>query len=103
MAEKKNSSRAAKVASSAGKKNSAAAKKNNDSAKKTASVRNTPAVKTEYEKTVIPGDVVFALTSLALSVLFIVIAVNPDGALLQVIQSVVLYSTSYSLQSTLWM
>ena len=87
MADKKNSSRAAKAASGAGKKNAAAAKKN--TAKKT-SVRNTPAVKTEYEKTVIPANAIFALVSLALFVLFVVLAVNPDGALLKVIHSVIL-------------
>ena len=87
MAEKKNSSRAAKVASNASKKNSAASKKG---AAKRPSVRNTPAVKTEYEKSVIPTNAIVALVSLALLILFVVIAVNPDGALLKVIQSVVL-------------
>ena len=90
MAEKKNSSRAAKVASNAGKKSSTAAKKNTGAAKKAASVRNTPAVKTEYEKSVIPTDVIVSLVSLGVAVLFIAIAVNPDGAILQVIQGLVL-------------
>ena len=83
MAEKKKSSRAAKVASSAEKKASAETKKNSAASKKAASVRNTPAVKTEYEKSVIPTDVIMALSSLAIAVLFIIIAVNPDGVLLQ--------------------
>ena len=90
MAEKKKSSRAAKVASSAEKKASAETKKNSGAAKKAASVRNTPAVKTEYEKTVIPVNVIVALSSLAIAVLFIAIAVNPDGALLQLVQGMVL-------------
>ena len=71
MAEKNQSSRAAKAASSASKKNAAASKKSADS-KKT-SIRNTPAVKTEYEKSVIPTGAIVALASLGLFILFAVL------------------------------
>ena len=91
MADKKNSTRAAKAASDARKKPSAPANKkaSGTSGKSTAS-RKTPVVKTEYDKPVIPVNVIVALVSLLLFILFTVISVNPDGALLKVIQSVVL-------------
>ena len=91
MAEKNSSSRAAKAVSNAKKNTSGSANKSTSTAaKKSAGAKKTPVVKTEYDKTAIPVNVTVALISITLFILFVVISVNPDGALLQVIQSVVL-------------
>ena len=91
MAEKKKSSRAAKAVSDAKKKTSGSSQGKKTSGKKTSeSNHNKPVVTTEYDHDKIPGSLIVALVSLALFVLFVVISVNPDGALLKVIQSVVL-------------
>ena len=92
MAEKNGSSRAEKVVSNAKKKTSTSPskpKKPASSEKKPASGK-TPAVKTEYDKPSVPGNIILGLISIALFILFVVISINPDGALLKVIQSVVL-------------
>ena len=93
MAEKNKSSRAAKAVSDAKKKTSTSSqrKKTNSTAeKKSSASQNKPVVKTEYDKAQLPGSLIMALVSISLFILFVVISVNPDGALLQIIQSVVL-------------
>ena len=92
MAEKKNSSQAEKKVSKTKKKvtEQASTKAQKSSAKKpAASGKKAPQVKTEYENP-IPTSAIVAVFSLLLFILFVVISVNPDGALLKVIQSVVL-------------
>ena len=92
MAEKKNSSQAEKKVSNTKKKvtEQASTKAQKSSAKKpAASGKKAPQVKTEYENP-IPTSAIVAVFSLLLFILFVVISVNPDGALLKVIQSVVL-------------
>ncbi len=93
MAEKTKASRAEKKVTDAKKKTSAAGSaskskskansKKNEPAKK-------PAVKTETASNPIPASIVVAFLSLALCVLFAVIAVNPEGALLKLVRSVVM-------------
>lgn len=84
MAENKKSSRAEKAVSSEKKKAEAASSKSKATASK-----KTSRVSTEYEHK-IPARAVIACISIALFILFLVISINPDGALLKVIQSVVL-------------
>ncbi|MDO5152341.1 MAG: DNA translocase FtsK [Eubacteriales bacterium] len=92
MAEKKTASKAEKMVSDAKKKTPAAASSTKSapakSTKKKTSAK-TPKVKTEYENP-IPASWVVAFLSMALFILFVVISVNPDGALLKVVKSVVL-------------
>ena len=92
MAEKNSSSRAEKAVSNARKKTPTSSKstsqKTNSQDKKTKT--KTPAVKTEYDKPGIPGNILVGIISIGLFILFVVISINPDGALLKVIQSVVL-------------
>ena len=95
MAQKKNPSRAEKAVSEAKEKANAAgkssgkstAKKSAPAAKKT--TKKSPKVKTEYESSV-PVNVIVAIVSFFLFIVFVFISVNPEGALLKVIQSVVL-------------
>ncbi len=92
MAKKKNSSQAEKRVSNTKKKvtEQASTKAQKSAAKKpAASGKKAPQVKTEYENP-IPTSAIVAVFSLLLFILFVVISVNPDGALLKVIQSVVL-------------
>ena len=86
MAEKKTASRAEQAVSGVKKKTTGAASKS--SGKKSAPAKSAK-VKTEYERAVPPHFLIAAI-SILLFVLFVVISVNPDGALLKVIQSVVL-------------
>ena len=92
MAEKK-ASRAEKAVSDAKKKtstNSSTAKKDT-APKKSSNAVKKPAPKPKAEKErVVPTNVIVALVSLALFILFVVISVNPDGALLRILQSVLL-------------
>ena len=98
MAEKKKTSQAAKAVSNAKKATADNKKNGKTSAQKAASVssKNTvnkkqpPVVKTEYDRPRLPANVVTAIVSLLLFVVFVFISVKPDGALLKVIQSVVL-------------
>ena len=98
MAEKKNQSQAEKAVSEVKKKSSSSGtstKKDSKSispraaAKKSAKAEKKAKVKTEYDAP-IPSALVIALLSLGLFVLFLIIAVKPDGALLRVIRSVML-------------
>ena len=87
MAEKKTASRAEQAVSGAKKKTASG------SASKSSGKKRTPAkstkYKTEYEPAV-PPHFLIAAVSILLFALFVVISVNPDGALLKIIQSVVL-------------
>ena len=97
MAEKKAQSQAEKTVNEASKKKasgSAAPSKSKTSspkaaAKKSAKAEKKAKVKTEYDAP-IPNSALIAMVSLGLFVLFLVIAINPDGALLKVIQSVLM-------------
>ena len=93
MAQKKTSSRAEKLVSDTKKQTPASsttksAPKKKNTKKPTVSSQKTPKAKTEYENP-IPASAVVAILSLLLFVLFVVISINPDGALLKVIKSVV--------------
>ena len=98
MAEKKTPSRAEKAVSDAKKKASTTTSNSGNSKSASKPKKNTtPAkkfgkVKTEYDKggSSIPVNIIVAIVSLVLFGLFLVISVKPDGALLKVIQSVVL-------------
>ncbi len=91
MAEKKSSSRAEKAVSDVKKKgvtSKSVSKKKTESAKKAAE-KKPPKVKTEYENPV-SNNFVMALVSILLFILFAIMSVNADGALLQVVKSVIL-------------
>ena len=87
MAEKKTASRAEQAVSGAKKKTSSGSA-SKPSGKKSTSAKNTK-YKTEYERAV-PPHFLIAAVSILLFALFVVISVNPDGWLLEKIQSVVL-------------
>lgn len=92
MAAKKSASRAEKTVSNAKKKNASASSSKSQSskpAKKPAPAKKNPQVKTEYENP-ISNSFMIAFLSLAMFVLFTIISINPDGALLAFIQSVIL-------------
>ncbi|MDD5864473.1 MAG: DNA translocase FtsK, partial [Firmicutes bacterium] len=91
MAEKKAASRAEKAVSGV-KKKAPGDTPSKSTAKKSppkAPSKKSGKVKTEYERAVPPHFLIAAI-SILLFILFVVISVNPDGALLKVIQSVVL-------------
>ena len=99
MTEKKNSSRASKAVSDAKKsttKNNqssgktAAQKAASGSSKKTAAKKQPPVVKTEYDRPRRPSNVVTAIISLILFVVFLFVSIKPDGALLKAIRALVL-------------
>ena len=89
MADKK--SRAEKIVSDNKKKSASSKSKNTskvkDSQKKTESVKKQPV--SQYENP-IPATFVTAFISLAMFILFLMIAINPDGALLKFVQNIVL-------------
>ena len=87
MAEKKTASRAEQAVSGA-KKKTASGSASKSSGKKSAPAKSAK-YKTEYERAV-PPHFLIAAVSILLFALFVVISVNPDGALLKIIQSVVL-------------
>ena len=91
MAEKTKASRAEKKVTDAKKKTSAAdsTSKSKSSAKKAEPAKKNTKPTKEYENP-IPSSFVVAFISIALFILFLVIAINPDGALLKFVQSVVL-------------
>ncbi len=92
MAEKKTSSKAEKKVTQTKKKASDAgtsAKRSSQKSAKKSSATPQKAAKTEYENP-IPASFVVAVLSIALFILFVVISVNPEGALLQVVKAVVL-------------
>lgn len=87
MAENKKSSRAEKAVSSEKKKTEASTSKSGKA--KSSASKKSSRVSTEYEAKV-PARAIIAAVSIALFILFLVISINPDGALLKIIQSVVL-------------
>ena len=93
MARKQSESKAEKMVSDAKKKTSSANSASKSTSKKKTSkktpVKNPPKVKTEYENP-IPAGVVVAIISFFLFILFVVISIKPEGALLMVIKAVVL-------------
>ena len=96
MAEKKNQSQAEKAVNEARKKTAASTSKSKSTksspkaeAKKSARAEKKAKVSTEYDAP-IPNSAVIGIVCLALFVLFLVIAINPDGALLMVLQSVIM-------------
>ena len=84
MAEKQKNSRAEKAVSGSKKKSEA-----QNAGKNTTPAKKTSRVSTEYERA-LPVNAVVACVSIFLFILFLVISINPEGALLKVIQSVVL-------------
>ena len=91
MPKKKSASQAEKIVSES-KRKASSAKAPAKTAKKTAPKKapaKKPAVKTEYENP-IPSGVVAALLSFFLFVLFLLISIKPEGALLMIVKSVVL-------------
>jgi len=91
----KNPSRAEKAVTDAKKKSPVGQSSGKSSVSKAASTKkNTPkkqpVVKTEYERTSIPVNAIVALVSLSLFILFVIISINPEGALLRILQSFIL-------------
>ena len=90
MAQKKSSSRAERVVSETKRKTPASAAGSSRKQKKPAAApKKAPAAYTEYDNP-IPSTAITAVLSVLLLVLFVVILINPEGALLRVVQSVVL-------------
>ena len=92
MAEKKGSSRAEKAVSNVKKKVDAPAS-SKSAGKKTAAGKGSKkksTVKTEYDSLGIPANTLIAIVSLLLFILFLIISINPDGALLRFVLSFVL-------------
>ena len=94
MAKKKTSNQAEKTVSNV-KKNSSAGNSTTSSSKKAAAkkvppaTKKTPKVSTEYEPPISNGAMA-AIFSLLLCILFMIIAVKPEGALLLLVRSIVL-------------
>ena len=88
MAENKSSSRAQKAVTEVKKNNSASKKNSSSGSKNTSSKKNSPAP--VVEKTKVPGRWIGAAVALGLFILFLVIGVKPEGALLQVLRSILL-------------
>ena len=87
MAERKHSSQAEKAAEKSGSKKTSA----KSAERKSAAAKNQTAQQLQIEEDKpIPSRAVFAVVALALFILLLVILLNPDGALLQIIQSFVL-------------
>ena len=90
MAQKNNVSRAEKVVSDAKKKTSSTKSASNKAPikkSKQPSGKKTPKVQTEYENS-IPTSALVAIVSFFLCVLFTIISIKPDGALLLAIRSI---------------
>ena len=79
---------AAKKVSQAQKAASEAKKKTQKSASKSNTKSQSSKTAPPKKESVIPGNIVVGTASLGLFVLFLVIAINPDGALLRMLQSV---------------
>ena len=91
MAAKKNSTQAQKAVSDAKKKASGGKSGASSGSKKSAgtSGKKAPVVKTEYDQK-FPTNALIAIVSLGLFIVFLVTAINPDGALLKLILSFML-------------
>ena len=92
MAEKKGSSRAEKAVSNVKKKVDAPASSKSAGKKAAAGKggKKKSTVKTEYDSLGIPANTLIAIVSLLLFILFLIISINPDGALLRFVLSFVL-------------
>ena len=89
MAKKKETSKAERIVSETKKKTSSANSSSKSKKNAPKNANKTPKVKTEYENP-IPSGVVTALMSFFLFLLFLIIAIKPEGALLMLIRSIVL-------------
>ncbi len=88
MAEKKQATKAERMVKDTKKKVSSSGTSSKPK-KKPAPAKKNPKVKTEYENP-IPSSFIIAFLSIVLFLLFVIIAVNPDGVLLRFIQSIIL-------------
>ena len=88
MAEKKTSSRAQKVVTDVKRKNTASSNSNSKSTKKTASGGQKALPTAVPEDNRLPVRVILAVVSAGLFILFLVIGIKPDGALLKLLQSI---------------
>lgn len=88
MAEKKHTSKAEQRVNETKKKVSSTGTASKPK-KKPAPAKKNPAVKTEYENP-ISSNFIVAFLSIALFVLFVIIAINPDGVLLRFVKSIIL-------------
>ena len=93
MAKKKSASQAEKIVTDTKRKAPASSGKSvskKKPPKKAANRKTPPKVQTEYDNPVLPTHAVVALVSAFLFILFVLICVKPEGALLMVVRSVVL-------------
>ncbi len=88
MAANKGGTRAEKAVADA-KKKASSSRSGSGSKKTSAPAGKKPVVKTEYEQA-LPPQAVIAVISLGLFVFFLIMAVNPDGAVLKVVLSLML-------------
>ena len=88
MAAKKTSSRAQKAVTDVKRKNTASSTSSSKSASKSSASSRKPVPTAVPEDNRLPSRVVFAVVTAALFVLFVVISINPDGALLRLLQSI---------------
>ena len=90
MAEKKTSSRAQKAVTDVKRKNTASSASNSKSTKKNSSGAQKALPTAVPEDSRLPIRVILAVVCAFLFILFLVIAIKPDGALLKLIQNVLL-------------
>lgn len=101
MAKKKAASQAEKLVSDAKKKtsttntNSKSASRKASTKKPAKAPKKSPNINTEYENP-IPSTAITAFISILLFVLFLIISINPEGALLIVVRSVILGLFGYA-------
>ena len=88
MAEKKTSSRAQKAVTDVKRKNTASSTKKTKSGNHSAPTTQKALLMAVPEDNRLPGRVIAAVISACLFVLFLVIAIKPDGALLKLLQSI---------------
>ena len=87
MAEKKTSSRAQKAVSDVKRKNTASSTSNSKPGKKASSAQKAlPAAVPDENR--LPVRIILAVVSAALFILFLAIGINPDGALLKLLRSI---------------
>ena len=88
MADKKTSSRAQKAVTDVKRKNTALSTSNSKSSKKTSSGNHKPVPTAVPEDNRLPVRFILSAVSAGLFVLFLVIGIKPDGALLRLFQSI---------------
>ena len=88
MAAKKTSSRAQKAVTDVKRKNTASSISSSKTANKSNTSSRKPVPTAVPEDNRLPSRVIFAVVSAALFILFLVISINPDGALLRLLQSI---------------